>query len=147
MDKQNGPRPKHAVTVLADDQGNVGYVGVRRLDQPAQWFHVWENRQKLDTPLALWMRTLDKRPNEKVLLGSLGLHGRTARAVVALVADLFGQASPTSNVGGRGRPTGQIEPTGELRCWVSPRRGARELGISRWAVRRRVRAGKMLDIG
>ena len=75
------------------------------------------------------------------------MHGRTARAIVALVAGWFGQESPVANVGGRGRPTARIEPNGALRCWPSRSAAARDLGVSRWVVRRRVRAGKMLDLG
>ncbi|MGA2030755.1 MAG: hypothetical protein ABSG68_00730 [Thermoguttaceae bacterium] len=147
MTKENGPKPKHAVIVLADDRGNVGHVGVRRLDQPAPWLTVWQHRQEFDTPLARWLRTLDKQPTERVLVGSVGLHGRTARAIVALVAGWFGQEGRLSNVGGRGRPTGRIEPDGSLRCWPSRSAAARDLGVSRWVVRRRVRAGKLLDLG
>ena len=147
MNKDDGPKPKHAVIVLADGQGNVGYVGVRRLDKPPAWLAVWQHRQELDTPLARWLRTLGKPPIENIVLGSLGLHGRTARAVVPLVADLFGLASPTSNVGGQGRPIGQIESDGSMRCWASRSAAARDLGVSLWTVRRRVRAGKMFDLG
>ena len=145
-DKQNGPRPRHAVVVLADDHGNVGYVGVRRLDKPPAWLAVWQHRQELDTPLARWLRTLGKPPTESVLLGSLGLHGRTARAVIPLVAGLFGLASPSSNVGGQGRPIGQIESDGAMRCWASRAAAARGLGVSLWTVQRRVRAGKMFNL-
>ena len=146
MNKENGPRPKHVVVLLADDQGNVGHVAVRRLDQPPSWLAVWRHRREFDTPLARWLKTLNKQPTETILVGSVGMHGPTARAVVALVAGWFGQASRASNVGGRGRPTGRIERDGSLRCWPSRSAAARELGISRWAVRRRVRAGKMLDL-
>ena len=102
---------------------------------------------ELDGPLAAWMRTLDKEPSERILVGSVGLSGPTARAVVALVAGWFGQASQASNVGRRGRPTARIERDGSLKCWPSRAAAARDLGVSRWAVRRRVRAGKLLDLG
>ena len=147
MLKEDGPRPKHCVIVLVDGEGNVGYVGVRRLDQPAPWRAIWQHRMELDSPLARWLQALDNQPTERILVGSVGMHGRTARAVVALVAGWFGQANPASNVGGRGRPTGRIEPDGSLRCWPSRSVAASDLGVSRWVVRRRVRAGKMFDLG
>jgi hypothetical protein len=145
--RENGPRPKHAVIVLVDAEGNVGHVGTRRLDQPASWLAVWQHRAELDSPLANWLRKLDQPPAERILIGSVGMHGRTARAVLALVAPWFGLANPASNVGGRGRPTGRIEPDGSLRWWPSRAAAAAELGVSLWVVRRRVRAGKMFDLG
>ena len=102
MLKEDGPRPKHCVIVLVDGEGNVGYVGVRRLDQPAPWRAIWQHRMELDSPLARWLQALDNQPTERILVGSVGMHGRTARAVVALVAGWFGQANPASNVGGQG---------------------------------------------
>ena len=107
MGRESGPKPKHAVIVLLDDRKNVGHVGVRRLDRPARWETVWRLKDQIDTPLAHWLRTLDRKPREVVLVGSLGLGGRTARAIVALVAGWFGQENPLSNAGRRGRPTAQ----------------------------------------
>jgi hypothetical protein len=145
--KEDGPKPKHCVVVLSDERGVIGHLCVRRLDRPPPWLTVWRHRQELHGPLAAWMRTLDKEPSERILVGSVGLSGPTARAVVALVAGWFGRVSQASNIGRRGRPTGRIEPDGSLKCWPSRAAAARDLGVSRWAVRRRVRAGKMLDVG
>jgi hypothetical protein len=147
MGRESGPKPKHAVIVLLDDRKNVGHVGVRRLDRPARWETVWRLKDQIDTPLAHWLRTLDRKPREVVLVGSLGLGGRIARAIVALVAGWFGQENPLSNAGRRGRPTARIEPDGTLRCWPSRSAASRDLKVSRWVVRRRVRAGKMFDLG
>ena len=132
--------------MLTDEQGTVGHVGTRRLDRPPPWLEVWRHRAEIDSPLAYWLRTLDRQPTEKILLGSVGIHGPTARAVVALLAEWYGQPGgpptsadaatpPAESSRGRGPGAGRRVPP--------PRHN---LGVSRWEVLHKLRSGKLLNL-
>jgi hypothetical protein len=144
--KEAGPKPKHAAILLVDAEGNVGHVGVGRLDRPSDWHTVWQFRDRIDTPLARWLRTLPTPPQEVIAVGSVGLHFRTARGVVDLLSPWFPQASEGCKRAGRRRPTGRIERDGSLRCWPSRSAAAADLRITRWGVLKKVRNGGMVDL-
>lgn len=149
MKDLGGPRPKYAVILLTDAKGNVGHVGVRRLDRPARWEPIWRLKNQIDTPLSRWLRTLDNRPTEIVLLGSVGMHARTARAAAAaLRAGWFPGAVGGGKSPGRRRWTAKIAADGSLTAvWPSQAAAARSLGVTRWAVWRGIRTGRFLDLG
>ena len=144
--ERRGTRPKHTAIILTDDQGNVGHVGVGRLDRPSDWQTVWRFRDQIDTPLGRWLRTLPTPPREVVVVGSVGLDFRTARAVVDLLATWFLQAAGGCKRAGRRRPTGRIETDGSLRSWPSRAAAAADLEMTRWAVLKKVHNGVMFDL-
>ena len=52
--KDSGPRPKFAAILLLDSAGQVGHVGVRRLDQPTDWAAVWQAATAGENPYVAW---------------------------------------------------------------------------------------------
>jgi len=145
--KEDGPKPKYGVIALTDNQHNIGYVCSRRLDRAPTWRVIWRHRQELDTSLAKWFKTLPAPPVERLVVGSVGLHRGTARAVAELLAGWLRPAVQQNKSAGRRRPTAMLEKSGALRCWPSQAAAGRSLDISRWAVRKRVRSGSLLDLG
>jgi hypothetical protein len=82
-----GREPRHCVLTLHDpgaDSDLPRLVEVALLGSPAPWQAVWEHRSTLRSPLALWLRELAERgrePEQRLLLGSVGLPERLAREV------------------------------------------------------------------
>ena len=74
--KDSGPRPKFAAILLLDSAGQVGHVGVRRLDQPTDWAAVWQaaTAGEISTSLGRWLKSLPAPPGERIAIGSCGIH-------------------------------------------------------------------------
>ena len=148
MLKEDGPRPKYAVIVLLDAAGHVGHVGVRRLDQPTDWVAVWRaaTTGEIGSVLGGWLRTLPAPPVERIILGSIGLHLGTARAAGASCLH-NGGISRRSVTGSEG--VGQLAESSRTAAYGVGGRSmhaASDLGITRAAVLKAVRGGRMLNL-
>ena len=141
-----GRRPRHRVIALLDVDGKVRHLGVASADRPAPWRLVWENRQTLNSSLSIWMRRLEREPEEVVLLGkSTGLHATTARNVARLLAGWFG-VSVDDAIHCRRRTVARIDGS-KLTVWPSIAAAAREMGVTRSTILRHIRQGRLLDGG
>jgi hypothetical protein len=145
--KDSGPRPKFAAILLLDSAGQVGHVGVRRLDQPTDWAAVWQaaTAGEISTSLGRWLKSLPAPPGERIAIGSCGIHLGTARACATLLAGWWGVATEGERVRGR-RPVGRIEPGGSLRRWRSRADAAADLKLSPRAILKSIRSGRMFDL-
>jgi hypothetical protein len=120
-----------------------------RLDRPTDWAAVWRAARvgKIDTALGKWLQSLPAAPAVRIILGSGGIHLRTAKSIAALLAGWWpGAVGEWERIGKR-RPTGRVEPDGTLREWRSRRHAAADLGLTRWAVTKAVHTGAMIELG
>jgi hypothetical protein len=70
---------------LCSDDSLPRYVGVGKHGEPSSWLPVWTHRAQWPGPLAAWLRTLDEKPRERILLGNAtGLTAKEARAIAAM---------------------------------------------------------------
>jgi hypothetical protein len=144
-----GPKPKYRVFGLLDAEGNVKFIGADRADKPAVWrTTIWRFRDRLNTELARWLRTLDAEPREVILLGSseVRLHAATARAAAKILTDAFGTLKEKRT--SHRRAVARAEPDGSLTIWRSQREAAKALGLaSSGPIRDRIADGALLDAG
>ncbi len=140
-----GRQSRHYVFLLTA-AGTTFYVGVAQYGREPAWRVVWRQRRRLNTPLARHLRSLAEPPIESVLVGgTIALDAKTADAVVDLVKGWFaGSVSESKLIGRKPRPVAREEGDG-LRLWPSRNQAARALGLSRQAVRKRVRGGELID--
>jgi hypothetical protein len=141
-----GPKPKYRVFGLLDAEGNVKFIGADRADKPAVWRTIWRYRDRLNTELARWLRTLDVEPREVVLLGTaVGLHAATAHSAARMLTDVFGTIKKRT---GGPRAVALVEPDGSLTIWRSQLDAAKALGlVSTGPIRDRIADGALLDAG
>ena len=143
--EDRGQHLKYAVVILTDGFGKVGYIGVRRLDQPPDWAALYRAAGEITTPLGKWLQSIPAPPVERIILGSLGLHLGTARAAAALLGRWWNVPMECKR-NGRERPTGRIDSEGRLRRWQSRTHAAADLGVTSWAILKAVRGGRMFDL-
>jgi hypothetical protein len=144
-----GRRPAHLVFLLLDAAGAVGAVGVRRTDAAPVGPSLWSVREYATGRLGAWLRGLQAEPGERVIIGlGAGLHTGTAWDIAKTVAGwwhcpLIGE----DRTPGRPRVTATIRPDGTIQTWNSQAEAGKALGLSRWATRRRLGSGTVVDLG
>ena len=142
-----GARPKHRVFALCDATGMIRFVGADRADRPPTWRLIFRFRSQINTELARWMRTLDREPDEIVLLGSAtGLHAETARAIAKMLGEMLSTIrEPKTST--RARRVARIEPDGTLTIWPSQKAAADALGVTTGPLHDKLVDGILLDLG
>ena len=100
--KENGPKPRHRVYALVDEAGQVIYIGVAAAGR-ASWEVTWDHRENTDSVLSRLLRTLERKPAEITLLGSVGLHTKTAFQAAGVLGAWFPGAVVEGLTPGGGR--------------------------------------------
>lgn len=154
------PRAKWMISQLVDPREPTlpRYIIAHR-QQEAPWHGVWQNRDKMQTRLAAWMRSLSDdgvEPLARPLLGrTVGLDERTAHAAcqfyISQVGKMAGCPPETTpefliveqHHGGRNhrRPVTKITRDGTPIIYPAVREAARAEQVAPVSIRRRVSRG------
>jgi hypothetical protein len=146
------------VSEVLDPRENIPRYVVAHRQGAAPWIRVWEHRDKLETKLAVWMRSLSDegtQPVAKPLIGrQCALDEDAAHLICRLRledisrmsgcpdgwADFWLNERPV-NCGRRGRPCTIIED-GQVKTYPSVSAAARAEGLTRSLVAKRVLEGR-----
>ena len=140
--KENGPKPRHRVYALVDEAGQVIYIGVAAAGR-ASWEVTWDHRENTDSVLSRLLRTLERKPAEITLLGSVGLHTKTAFQAAGVLGAWFPGAvveGLTPGGGRHGRAVSRVK-AGRIETWPSRTAAAKAVGVSRRTIIRWLHAG------
>jgi hypothetical protein len=135
----------HIVWCFLDDEQNVRHIVYGLDEYGTPWRKVWNERNKRDTPLNIWLRQRADIPAHKIVARDLShlaakqLFTATRRQLLAANADLLGSRDVFSYVTGGGSKRPVIVDGYYFR---SLREAARLLGVDHSYVHRRIRENK-----
>lgn len=131
-------RARYRVIELLDGDGRPVWIEAAPVDGDAPWRAIWMYRWLVETPLALWLRSLPAEPTEQVFLGQgAALDAGTARRLARFRrGELLAQGVPVlvePDCRGRhhGRRTVVVGGDGKIEVYSTLADAARHEGVVR----------------